>query len=112
VEAQNNPLQDSVVLLESPTPVSISDRIAKDFSPRMVKIVNCESGLKQFEADGTVVLSPTLDVGLFQINLKAHLKTSQRMGLDVINSLEDNYTYAKYLYAQSGEKPWVCAGMI
>lgn len=91
---------------------TLQERIAKDFSPRMVKIVGCESHFKQFEDDGTVVLSPTLDVGLFQLNLKSHLKQSQKMGLDIINSMEDNYTYAKYLYDEQGEKPWVCASLI
>jgi hypothetical protein len=93
-------------------PLSIKERIAKDFSPHMAKVVECESHFRQFDSDGTVLLSPTLDVGIFQINLKAHLKQSQKMGLDIINSEEDNYKYAKYLFDLYGEKPWVCAGLI
>lgn len=102
----------SVQLLEFPIPVSLSERVEKDFSKRMVAVVKCESNFRQFESDGTVVLSPTMDVGLFQINLKAHLKQSQKMGLDIINSLEDNYTYAKHLFDQQGEAPWVCSRLI
>ena len=96
----------------SPTPVSISERVQKDFSKRMVDIVKCESNFRQFDSDGTVLLSPTLDVGLFQINLKAHLKQSQKMGLDIINSMEDNYKFAKWLYDAQGESPWVCSRLV
>lgn len=90
----------------------ISERVQKDFSKRMVAVVKCESNFRQFDSDGTVLLSSTLDVGLFQINLKAHLKQSQKMGLDIINSMEDNYTYAKHLYDEQGETPWVCSRLI
>lgn len=108
-------LASSTSIQQSESPIIVStleERIAKDFSPRFVKVVRCESNLKQFNPDGTTLISPTLDVGLFQINLKAHLRSSQKMGLDIINSLEDNYTYAKHLYDESGEQPWVCAELI
>lgn len=78
----------------------------------MIDVFRCESGLKQFNEDGTTVISPTMDVGIAQINLKAHLLNSQKMGLDIINSEEDNLTYARYLYGLYGETPWVCSRLI
>jgi hypothetical protein len=78
----------------------------------MLAVLNCESGLKQFESDGTVVLSPTMDVGIAQINLKSWLKKSQLMGLDIINSEEDNLTMAKFIYDNYGIGQWVCNSLI
>jgi hypothetical protein len=94
-------------------PVStLEQKLLKDFPKRMLAIAKCESNLRQFNEDGTTVISPTMDVGIFQLNLKAHLRSSQKMGLDIINSEDDNIAYAKYLYDREGERPWVCSRLI
>ncbi len=72
----------------------------------MVAKLKCESGYRQFDSDGTILLSPTMDVGVGQINLKYHLKESQRMGLDIINSADDNLTFARHLYDEVGSTAW------
>ena len=46
------------------------------------------------------------DVGMCQISLPYHLKETKRLGLDVINSFEDNVAFAKILWKREGDKPW------
>ena len=108
VEAQTTFIPVTV----SPIDVSTSTKLLNAFPKRMLDVFRCESGLKQFESDGTVVLSPTLDVGIAQINLKTWLKKSQLMGLDIINSQEDNLKMAKWIYDNVGEQAWVCSRLI
>lgn len=65
--------------------------------PQLIAIAQCESGGKQFNADGTVVENPiTHDYGLFQIH-ESWLPTAKKMGLDVINSPMDNIEFALWL---------------
>ena len=71
------------------------------------KTIICESGGRQ-EVNGKLVVSKTKDVGIAQINLKAHSKTAKSMGLDLTDA-NDNLAFAKYLYEKDGITPWVCA---
>lgn len=72
----------------------------------MLKVAFCESGLKQFNSDGTVVENNTShDVGIFQINLKYHLLDAEKMGIDIYTA-EGNVKFAKVLYNQFGLNPW------
>ncbi len=46
------------------------------------------------------------DIGACQINLKVWGTTASAMGLDVVNSEDDNIAFAKWLYDRYGWKPW------
>lgn len=87
------------------------EEIVKEYfkeTPILSKVAFCESGYRQFDANGQVlrgVLNPK-DVGVMQINEYYHLKASQDLGLD-IHTLEGNMAYAKYLYDKQGTAPWI-----
>lgn len=70
-------------------------------------IATCESSLRQFETDGSVVRGKAnpKDVGLFQINEEYHLKKSQELGFDIYTA-KGNIDYAMYLMKTQGSKPW------
>jgi hypothetical protein len=80
--------------------------------PRMVAIFRCESGLKQFNDDGTPIRSHTNDWGIAQINEKTWDSTAQSLGLDYKYSLEDNLKMAQHVYRVQGITAWVCLGLI
>jgi hypothetical protein len=72
-----------------------------------VEIARCESGLRQYSADGTIVrgkVNPQ-DVGVFQINENYHLRQSQEQGHDIYTT-RGNIEYAILLIKKSGNKPW------
>ena len=70
----------------------------------MDKIAKCESGAKQHYKDGTVVMSPTSDVGYFQIN-QVHWDRAEELGIDLW-TLEGKVKFANLLYNESGTGPW------
>lgn len=97
----------------------IKDLVWKDY-PELKKICACESAgqpyrePRQFNSDKTPLWGndPKTgkpiknDVGMCQISLHYHGKETKRLGLDVINSEEDNVSYAKILYDKEGSRPW------
>ena len=76
--------------------------------PEMIKIAGCESGFRQFDDDGNVVVSPTNDFGLFQINFETWNEKAKELKLDYKNKIEDNMKMARYIYENSGLNSWVC----
>ena len=75
--------------------------------PVLIDVAYCESGIVQFNNDGTVLrgfINPQ-DVGVMQINEKYHLETSIRLGIDIY-TLEGNLEYARFLYETQGTRPW------
>jgi hypothetical protein len=91
--------------------LTIEEKIIKTFpeAPElMLAIAKCESGVKQFREDGTVVKSPTRDFGLFQINEKTWHRVAQELGYDYKGSLDDNLKMARYVYDTQGITAWVC----
>lgn len=68
-------------------------------------IAQCESGIKQFEDDGSPLVSSTSDAGVFQIN-HVHDDRVKALGLDVHGSVEDNIKFAVILYKESGTQHW------
>lgn len=80
----------------------IVQRILEVFpeAPIMVQVAMCESGLHP-QADRE---NRNVDVGLFQIN-QVHLQRLSELGLDR-RDLEDNLTFARMLYEDSGLSPW------
>lgn len=49
------------------------------------------------------------DVGMCQINTEKWLATAERMDLDVVNSVDDNIVFAKWLYDRYGWHPWIAS---
>jgi hypothetical protein len=76
--------------------------------PTMTAVFHCESGLQQFRADGTPVMSHTRDFGVAQINEKVWDSTAIRLGLDYKYSLEDNIKMAWHVYKVQNLQAWVC----
>lgn len=68
----------------------------------------CESGLKHFNKDGTVLIGRiTPDVGITQISPKYWDKELKEKGFDYW-TLEGNIKAAKYILDKSGKNAWVC----
>ncbi|MDZ4228253.1 MAG: hypothetical protein U1E54_03330 [Candidatus Levybacteria bacterium] len=76
----------------------------------MIDVAFCESNLSHYNDKGEVLrgkVNPK-DVGLFQISETYHLKTAEKMGLDIY-TLNGNITYAKYLFEKNGLKDWAAS---
>lgn len=73
----------------------------------MYAISQCESGLNQFEPDGTVLISRlgTDDRGLFQINYPIWGSLSQELGID-LHTQEGNMQMAKVILKRQGLNAW------
>jgi len=63
----------------------------------------------QFDRNGDPLWSETRDAGACQINIPIHNETAEKMGLDVVNSEQDNIAYAKYLYDKNGTRDWIAS---
>mgnify|MGYP001603315764 CR=1 FL=1 len=69
---------------------------------------------RQFNFDGSILWgnhptirgATTTDVGACQIALSYHKEETEKLGLDVINSFEDNLEFALRLYNRNGMSPW------
>ncbi len=85
-------------------PLTVEEKIIKELGPEFIAIAKCESGMKQFRDDGSVLISPTSDIGLFQVN-QVHWNTAKQMGID-INTVDGNIAYAKFLKEQNGYGDW------
>lgn len=79
--------------------------------PRMVSVLTCESGLRQFDSKGNVLVSPTHDYGIAQIS-HVWLKEAKEKGFDIINSMKDNLSFAEIIYSRQGIKGWTCSRMV
>ncbi len=88
---------------------SVKEIVTEEFSdiPVMIDVASCESEFRQFDSDGSLLrgISNPLDVGVFQINEKYHLKDSRKLGMDIY-TLEGNMKYARHLYKTQGTRPW------
>jgi hypothetical protein len=77
-------------------------------SHKGIMVASCESQLRQFDKDGTVLrgrVNPD-DIGIFQINSFYHEADYLKMGIDVFTP-EGNVRYAKFIYDRDGLAPWV-----
>lgn len=75
--------------------------------PVMVEIARCESAYRQYEDDGLPLKNRegSSAIGIMQIMASIHEAEAQKIGYD-IRTLYGNLAYARYLYEQSGTKPW------
>ncbi|OGE73786.1 MAG: hypothetical protein A3I07_02300 [Candidatus Doudnabacteria bacterium RIFCSPLOWO2_02_FULL_42_9] len=75
-------------------------------APIMIDIARCETGFRQYKADGSPVYDPTgTYVGIFQIAERIHSPKATAMGFDV-RTIDGNLRYTRYLYENSGTNPW------
>ena len=98
-----------MVLAKDKKEMTVREVVKDYFSdiPILIDVAHCESGIVQFNQDGTVLrgfVNPQ-DVGVMQINEKYHLDTSIRLGIDIY-TLEGNLEYARFLYETQGTRPW------
>lgn len=98
-------------------PEYVEERVREYFAdiPVMIKIAKCESTFQQFEPDGSLVVSESVDAngrrdssasGVFQILYKGHFKSWAVSDETNITTLEGNMRFARELYEESGTAPW------
>jgi len=76
-------------------------------TPTMVDVARCESGLRHYLPDGSVLrggLGGKM-IGLFQLHETYHRAPARSMGLD-IDTLAGNLLYTRNLYRSEGLTPW------
>lgn len=98
-----------------PQPKTVEEKIEIAFGENadvMKRIAKCESGMRQFDSEGNTITSHTNDSGLFQINNATWKKKAEELGLDYINSEDDNIKMAQYILEQQGVGAWVCNRLI
>lgn len=60
--------------------------------------------MRQFRDDGSVLISPTSDKGVMQIN-QVHWPEAEALGID-LDTAEGNIAFAKILKARRGTADW------
>jgi len=92
-----------------PTSAEVEAAVREAFAdaPAMIAIAKCESGFRQFDANGNVLRGGTGGgyIGVFQIGESLHAQPAADQGMDIY-TLEGNLAYAQVLYDQSGTRPW------
>lgn len=86
------------------TPMTIEDKIVHHLGEEFLAIAKCESGIRQFNNDGSVLISKTSDVGIMQIN-QVHWERAEELGIDIY-TVDGNIEYAKLLKEQNGTDDW------
>ena len=79
----------------------------REFPPMLMKICKAESGLRQFNKDGSVLrgrVNPS-DVGFCQINEPIWNDTARKLGYDIYTE-QGNKDMAMYIYLNFGSDPW------
>ena len=88
---------------------SIEERIREVFQDKdMIRIAKCESNLRQWNPDGSVVTGKAGERGLFQIHVRVHKTWLKDQEIDV-DTLEGNLKAARVLYdTKRGKSHWSC----
>jgi hypothetical protein len=91
---------------------TIQEKVLATFKdPRMVAILTCESGLKQYRGNGIPKVSGTSDVGIAQIN-QVWWQKALDLGYDIFFSEDDNLKMAKIIYDKQGISGWTCSRLV
>lgn len=88
--------------------ISIEQGLTASEIQLLLKIAQCESGLRQFDEKGEVLrgkVNPS-DIGVFQINEKYWLEQSQKLNFDIYSE-EGNVKMAVWIFKKYGESPWL-----
>ena len=96
-----------------PTPMpqaqTVKEYVQEYFAdePILVDIAQCESHMRQFDSNGSVLHGEVVyqDLGLMQVNETYHGATAAKLGLDLY-TMQGNLAYARYLYDKEGTTPW------
>ncbi len=77
-------------------------------APDMIAVAKCESGYRQFAAEGVVLRGGAGGryVGIFQIGEDLHRGVAAAQGMD-IDTVTGNIAYARKLYDARGSYPWI-----
>ena len=88
---------------------TIRQLVAETFpdAPIMLRIAQCESGMRQFGPNGLVLSGKVHppDKGVFQINERVHGPTAHSRGVD-LHMTRGNIAFARYLYDNEKTGPW------
>ena len=106
-------LQAEAVLLEVPRqrvfiPSQITQNLIDLIPPNLLRVLMCESGVRHFDKRGNVLKSHTNDIGIMQINVRAHVTRAKQLGYNLWD-MSDNIRFGLLLYREQGLRPWVCA---
>jgi hypothetical protein len=100
-------LPDGVICLDD-CPL-IEAQVIQTFgtSSTMVAVARCESGMRHYDTDGTVLMNRegSSATGIFQLMASYHAEPAQNLGWD-IRTPEGNIAYAHHLYQREGLQPW------
>lgn len=113
------PLPVKAIECESPLnreQCRIRERIRTEFAdiPHFPAVIRCESQYRQYENEdgtGSVLVSPTNDIGITQINKRVWGEEAKRLGFDIMQE-DGNLKMARHVYERQGISAWVCASKI
>lgn len=90
-----------------PELITDMSRLYKTDANLAMRIAKCESGMAQYNKDGSLVRGKVIpaDVGVFQVNETYHLEQSKKLGFDIYTP-EGNIGYATWLLKHEGPKHW------
>lgn len=76
-------------------------------APEMIDIARCESGIRQYNSDGSVLMGGGAKryAGIFQVDTQIHTAAAAGLGWDIMTA-EGNIAYARYMHSRSGTRPW------
>ena len=109
VYATTTPAIGSIVPVATSTVASTTNVLISTIlsATPLISVARCESGLRQFNFDGTVILGKVnpLDKVILQINTKYHQQEADTLGYD-LDTLEGNLKFGRWLYEHQGLQPW------
>ena len=103
--------QNKILAMHSPTSSTLRQSAIEAMSMKFKIIDICESGLKHYNQDGTIVEGEKhpADKGILQINFSAHKKEIRefetQFGISV-KTPEGNIKFGEWLYQKEGLRPW------
>ena len=92
------------------SPAQTVEEYVRDYfadEPVMIAIAKCESQFRQTDKNGKLLKNANSSaIGVFQIMSSLHATGAEKnLGID-ITTIEGNSAYARYLFENSGTKPW------
>lgn len=110
IEGLNPDLSQSAIEALNALPSSnswIKGYLHEHFDEDMIRTFKCESGLRQWDGNGNVLISHTNDKGVTQINLKTWQKEADKLGYN-LDTVYGNVEMAKHILEVQGKSSWVC----
>lgn len=79
-------------------------------APKMIRVLTCESSMKEWGVDGKVLISKTADKGIGQVN-QIWWKKADELGFDLDTTL-GNLMMSHYVWENSGFGAWTCSHLV